>query len=223
MDEERKICINRADADMLKNILHSQGGVSEYEARCLADCILDWRDADNTPRECGAETTDYYFNLDPPYHSRNQDIELLEELLFVKGFTRQIYDNIYPFVTAYHSGRININTASEAVLLALGLLPPTVNDIVFFRRGPDGSQGTIDDGVFERIEDIFVTLGKEPEDDPVLYQLIQENKIGVISSHFRIEVEAILPGKTTLAKKLICIVGRDGKTYYSYGYFFSKE
>lgn len=52
----------------------------------LADCILDWLDEDDEPREFGAES-DYYTTLDPPYRPTNGPIRCLEELLFVRGVT----------------------------------------------------------------------------------------------------------------------------------------
>jgi hypothetical protein len=55
----------------------------------VADAILDWIDADPQPREMGAET-DYYAGLDPPYAPRNGLPECLEELLLIKGVTREL-------------------------------------------------------------------------------------------------------------------------------------
>lgn len=55
-----------------------------------ADSILDWIDADTIPREFGAEQ-EYYSQLDRPYGPRNGLPESLEELLFVKGVTREAF------------------------------------------------------------------------------------------------------------------------------------
>ncbi len=55
----------------------------------VADAILDWIDADAQPREMGAES-DYYASLPRPYASRNGLPECLEELLLVKGVTREM-------------------------------------------------------------------------------------------------------------------------------------
>lgn len=52
----------------------------------IADCILDWLDADDEPREFGAEA-EYYEALDSPYRPANGPIGCLEELLFVRGVT----------------------------------------------------------------------------------------------------------------------------------------
>jgi type II secretory pathway component PulK len=55
----------------------------------VADAILDWVDADSVPRESGAED-DYYQGLSPPYTARNGPPETLEELLLVRGVTREL-------------------------------------------------------------------------------------------------------------------------------------
>lgn len=52
-----------------------------------ADAILDWIDPDNRQRDQGAES-DYYSGLDPPCEPRNAVPPLLEELLLVKGVSR---------------------------------------------------------------------------------------------------------------------------------------
>ena len=55
----------------------------------IADAILDWMDSDAQPRALGAET-DYYLGLERPYAPRNGLPECLEELLLVKGVTREL-------------------------------------------------------------------------------------------------------------------------------------
>ena len=55
----------------------------------VADSILDWMDADDQPREFGAES-DYYQTLDRPYYAANAVPQRLTELLYVKGVTRRM-------------------------------------------------------------------------------------------------------------------------------------
>ena len=55
----------------------------------VADAILDWIDPDSQPRPMGAED-DYYGGLPQPYAVRNGLPECLEELLLVKGVTREL-------------------------------------------------------------------------------------------------------------------------------------
>ena len=86
----------------------------------------------------------YYKDLDPPYACRNGPIPDLNELLFVKGITPELFygDDETPgmlqFMTihgvaesgpAFHyPGRININTADFPVLMAL--MPLEDEDLV---------------------------------------------------------------------------------------------
>lgn len=55
----------------------------------IADCILDWIDADDRPRTMGAED-DFYAGLQPPYHCKNGPLNSLEELLLVRGVTPEL-------------------------------------------------------------------------------------------------------------------------------------
>jgi len=55
----------------------------------IANSIIDWIDADDTPRPNGAES-DYYSSLSPPYQAKNGPLDSIEELLFVKGVTPQL-------------------------------------------------------------------------------------------------------------------------------------
>jgi len=227
IDQERKLEISDWEAlteKDIKQIFLLKGGVYEYEATTLEDSILDWQDGDSDVRTQGAENT-YYESLSPSYGCKNQNIGILEELLFIKGFTNEIYDNIDPYICVYCDSKLNINTASETVLLATGFLQDTVNKILLFRRGTDNTEGTIDDNVFddeEKISDVLVAQAGYSVGNDSQFDTFVDGKLDVQSVHFRIEVEATLPN-TRLAKKLICIVNREGNTYYSYGYFFNKD
>lgn len=80
-DEAGKINVNLAP----KPVLTMLPGVTDE----LADCLLDYIDADSTPRPNGAEQ-DYYDQLAKPYQIKNGPLATLEELLLVKGFTGSI-------------------------------------------------------------------------------------------------------------------------------------
>lgn len=55
----------------------------------LADALLDWVDADSDPRPAGAEEEGYR-ELGVPYGPRNTTPQCLEELLLVRGVTRDL-------------------------------------------------------------------------------------------------------------------------------------
>jgi type II secretory pathway component PulK len=68
-----------------RNALLQLPGMTES----TADAILDWIDADNSPREFGAEA-EYYAGLELPYAPRNATPACVEELLLIKGVTRMM-------------------------------------------------------------------------------------------------------------------------------------
>src|SRR6185503_7172695 len=53
----------------------------------LASCIVDWLDADDTPRQAGAENDSYSAE---GKRAKNGPLDSLGELLLVKGVTRDI-------------------------------------------------------------------------------------------------------------------------------------
>lgn len=85
----------------------------------LVETLADWIDGDDEPRPYGAEGPGHYRNLTAPYRPTNNYPETLEELLLVKGYTRDVYNDIAPFVTVHTDGLVNINTAPVEVIKAL--------------------------------------------------------------------------------------------------------
>ncbi len=52
----------------------------------LADSLIDWRDADDTPGASGAES-DVYQGYPRPYLAKNAPLDTVDELLMIQGFT----------------------------------------------------------------------------------------------------------------------------------------
>ncbi len=172
-DEERRVPLNRTGPDVLTRLFR-QTGVDARAAEAIADAILDWRDPDDLHRLQGAET-EYYRALPVPYRARNGDFETLEELLLVKGVTPEIfagtatperlaellarrpderdfqageYLGLARFLTVWGSGRVNLNTASSDVLVAMGVPPAeaqalrqTREEGLVFREQPAAARG----------------------------------------------------------------------------------
>lgn len=118
IDEAAKVNLNTASADMLLKL----PGMNEE----LAAAIIDWRDGDSELTTNGAED-EYYLLLEEPYTAKNGSIESIDELLLIKGFTRQI---IYGEDT-------NRN----------GVLDANEND-GDESDPPDNADGTLDAGIF---------------------------------------------------------------------------
>jgi type II secretory pathway component PulK len=71
------------DTDNLaRSLLMALPGMTEE----TADCILDFIDEDDEPRDYGAES-EHYLSLASPYEPKNGPLDSVEELLLVKGVT----------------------------------------------------------------------------------------------------------------------------------------
>ena len=119
-------------------------GLEAEEVDNLVDALKDWMDRDDEVTKFGAESA-YYQTLEEPYMCRNAPLESLEELLLVRGMTRELFygvgekPGISGFLTVYGEGKININTASPVVLISLSanLDQRAVEDMVSYRENED--------------------------------------------------------------------------------------
>ncbi len=187
-DEDRRIninALNAQNANIFISLLTSLG-IETETASTIAYSIIDWKDADSTEasERYGAEDT-YYMGLTPAYHCKNLPFESLEELLLVKGMTKEIFHSLRPYITIFPKDgawlRINIDTASATVLRAVarsvaGAATNTqesdadslVEKILDYRRGADGKEFTSDDkeveindlGLNEKENVIFLVLNQ---------------------------------------------------------------
>ncbi len=128
IDENRKVPINKASREVLIRALQMSGVENEEDIDIIADSILDWIDTDDNHRINGAEN-EYYSRLNPPYPAKNGPIQVLEELLKVRGMTETLFygsggsqqaeTGFRRFFTAYNVGPVNPNTAPPDVLAVL--------------------------------------------------------------------------------------------------------
>jgi len=135
-DEAGKIPINylvKSDGtynpdikEILIRLLRQQEfGLDERKIDEIVDAIKDWIDVDDITSDYGAETS-YYASLDPPYVAKNAPLDCIEELLMIKGITKEIFygtkekPGLAAYITADSDDeKININTAPKMVLRAL--------------------------------------------------------------------------------------------------------
>ncbi len=89
IDEGGKININRVDEAILRRIFTNLG-IEEPRRSILVDSIMDWRDPDDLHRVNGAEN-DYYLSLNPPYTAKNGFFDTVEDLLWVRGMTSDLF------------------------------------------------------------------------------------------------------------------------------------
>ena len=138
VDEGGKINLNRADENTLR-LVFTNLGIEEPLRSILVDSILDWIDADDLHRVNGAEN-DYYQSLSPPYSAKNGPFDTVEELLWVRGMTSELFfgstaENGDPasenrkiglgqiFTVDSPLDRINLRTASAEVIHAVLGIP----------------------------------------------------------------------------------------------------
>ena len=158
-DEQAKLNVNTASAENIKRLVVEVLGWGGAEAKGLADAITDWRDYVRHESQ-GFFSDDYYKSLEFPYGMKEQPFERPDELLLVKGVDRKIYDALLPFITVYGDGRVNINTVSKKVLVALGLDAGVADKVLKARRGVDNLEATGDDHIFSHTFDVASETAK---------------------------------------------------------------
>lgn len=102
------------DIALFQRLLESQGLPAG-----LADAVVDWVDADSTPRAGSAEDVDY-LSTERPYRAANQALQSVGELRLIRGFDAAAVERLRPYITALpQETAININTAPVPVLAAM--------------------------------------------------------------------------------------------------------
>ncbi len=146
------------DAEAWKEIF-DQAGIPNVEWDSMLGCLEDWEDENDLSHLNGAEKNDWFYR-EQGYEPKNALIDTVDELLLIKGWTKEyLYgtpegeesDNpirgIADQLTTWGNGKINPNSASRAVLNSLNISEELIDAILDARLGPDGEQGTEDDGI----------------------------------------------------------------------------
>jgi type II secretory pathway component PulK len=208
VDEDGKLNVNYASSVSLEKLGMSQGQIAG---------LFDWMDGDNNPQTDGAEN-EFYMSRARPYRCKNGPMEVLDEMLLVRGFgpldclgedanhNRALDNNendgteSYPpdnadgrlrlgyadLLTCIGEGRINLNTASAAVLETLPLSEGAARQIEQFLECGDASRGSLEEHAFRSEADIDQLQGLTEADKGVLKGIAVYK-----SSHFRIFAQAI--------------------------------
>jgi general secretion pathway protein K len=162
--ESSKLNINEAGVDDLTKVITAVGG-DAGKAREIAGAILDWRGGSQ-----GTSPNDqYYFGINPTFRARHASFEDIEELLFVRGMTPELFygnfvaDNpidgsrgalyatggLRDCLSVWGSmGPFDLNTVSPALMAAIGVPPGAIAAVVTRRNaqpfkdlGEAGSMG----------------------------------------------------------------------------------
>jgi len=118
--------------------------LDDEEVENIVDAIKDWIDPDDETTRFGAEDS-YYKALETPYPCKNAPFEFLEELLLVRGVTKELFygteerPGISLYLSTHGDGKININTAAPLVLRSLSdqIDEDLAEDMVAYREGED--------------------------------------------------------------------------------------
>ncbi len=101
------------------------------------DALIDWLDNNRQPTGNDGAEDNYYFGLQPPYRAANRQMESLSELYLIRDMTaedikalvdNQVDGKPVPLLNVIHKDKlggltpVNINTASEDVLEAIGIV-----------------------------------------------------------------------------------------------------
>jgi len=214
-DEAGKININKIDKDTLKRLFILLN-LDEPKAEEISSSIVDWRDSDNELTSTYSAESSYYQFLEQGYPAKNSDFEVWEELLLVKGIDKDTFSRIKDYLTVYGDGKININTASSVVLLALGLSPSLVDKIISWRQGDDKISGTSDDNNFMNTQEIVTRLSQTYNlSEQEINQLSQISKdFFTVDSHF-FSIECKAYTKTKDKNLMIkAVLDKEGKVFY---------
>lgn len=134
-DLGEKLNINRMSEVQLQQFFSFL--TSDYSLSTqLSQTIMDWRDADSTPRPNGAER-DAYIKAEMLALPTNAPFREIEELQNVMGMTPEVYAKASPYLTTHGQlGQVNLNSAPIPVLRALpGMTDVTLNLILQMRSG----------------------------------------------------------------------------------------
>lgn len=139
------------------------------------------------------------------YRNRKADkgLEFPEELFLVEDMTREIYAGIKDYVTICRGDdpTVNINTAGPLVLGTVLLNQDLVRDILEYRKGPDGKEGTGDDGIFRQESDMLTIKG------------IDRGLFSVRSHVFRILAQSFIAEDKEASVNAEAVIDRSGKVY----------
>jgi general secretion pathway protein K len=160
-DEGGKILVNRLVTGkeynqdlrqmLLRLLAEPEFGLDAERIDTIVSSLKDWIDEDNEVTPGGAENATY-LGLPRPYAAKNAPLDCLEEMLMIKGVTKELYygtedtPGLRDVLTVHGDGKININTAPTAVLRALS---PDVSlamaqQLDDYRRSPANSLASIE-------------------------------------------------------------------------------
>ncbi len=143
--ESSKLDINHASAeDLFKLVMAVSGDANKSQE--ITNAILDWRGG--SPG--GSPNDQYYFSISPTFQARHASFQEIEELLFVRGMTPELFygnfisdgegalvgsGGLRDCLSVWGSmGPFDVNSMSPALMAAMGVPPDGIAAIVTRRK-----------------------------------------------------------------------------------------
>ncbi len=106
------------------------------------------------------------------------------------------------YFTIWGDGKIDVNLAdADTISLVTGASKATADQMVKYRWGPDGKPFTLDDRVYNSLDEVRAALGMSPEQ----FQLVQD-LLSLTSAVDRIESTGIIAG---YEKEIVVVTNRN--------------
>jgi general secretion pathway protein K len=106
------------------------------------------------------------------------------------------------FFTVWGDGKIDVNLAdADTISLVAGVTKATADQLVKYRWGPDGKPFTLDDRLYNSMDEVRAALGMSPEQ----FQLVQD-LLSLTSAVDRIESTGIIAG---YQKEIVVVTSRN--------------
>jgi general secretion pathway protein K len=126
------------------------------------------------------------------------EFRAVEEMSLVPGFASVMekQPDWANFFTVWGDGKLDVNLAdADMVELVTGVSPATAKQFVQYRWGPDGKPFTLDDRVYNSMDEVRTALGMSPQQ----FGLVQD-LLSLKSAVDRIESTGVMAGyKKTIA------------------------
>ena len=185
--------------------IFEMANVPSTEWDTMIDCLEDWIDENDFHGLNGAESDDPFYQ-DRGYPVKDGPLDSIEELLLVKGWGAEILygrpgdeenDEIFgiaDILTVWGDGKVNLNTANTNLLLSFAEYEDWELASVFEARlGPDGEDGTLDDGI-ESLEEI----GADPAKFKLQSDFVKVTSVGeMFDNRYQIECIFLLKNKNS--------------------------
>jgi general secretion pathway protein K len=186
--------VNLLSRDQWQDIFE-MANVPSTEWDTMIDCLEDWIDENDLHGLNGAESDDPFYQ-ERGYPVKNGPLDSVEELLLVKGWGPEILygrpsdeenDEIFgiaDILTVWGDGKVNLNTADTNLLLSFAEYEDWELASVFeARRGPDGEDGTLDDGIVTLDE-----IGADPAKFKLQSDFVKVTSVGeMFGNQYQVE------------------------------------